>query len=253
MLTLLNEKLDTGSVIKKKDDTAAERNKNYNGGKNGSGMYQQIISLIPGHDIYFELFAGSASIYYNKIPAAISFLMDKDHGVISSHKQLLLHGDNLICGDAISFIENAGHILNFLVTVGFSPFMYLDPPYPFSVRRSDKKLYKHEMSDTDHHRLLSAVLSLDFPVMISSYKNKMYDEILKNWFTYQFQVASRQGKRTEILYMNYPMPDQLHDYRYIGKSFRERERFKLIRQNTVAKINRLPAVLKNAIKNDLNN
>jgi DNA adenine methylase len=162
----------------------------YNGGKNGSGTYQKIINLIPPHDIYLELFFGSGAIYFNKMPAKTSFLMDMDPHLVASMKNQIGAMDNIVCSDAISFLETSSHILNFLVTAGHKLFMYLDPPYPFCVRRSEKKLYKHELNDEDHNK-------------------------------------------------------------FIGKDFREREKYKLIRENVVSKLNQLPDQLRNAILNDM--
>jgi DNA adenine methylase len=223
----------------------------YNGGKNGSGTYQKIINLIPPHDIYLELFFGSGAIYFNKMPAKTSFLMDMDPHLVASMKNQIGAMDNIVCSDAISFLETSSHILNFLVTAGHKLFMYLDPPYPFCVRRSEKKLYKHELNDEDHNRLLLAASSCKFPVMISSYRNEMYDRYLSNWNTLEYQAMSRCGTRTEIVYFNYPVPAVLHDYKFIGKDFREREKYKLIRENVVSKLNQLPDQLRNAILNDM--
>jgi hypothetical protein len=109
------------------------------------------------------------------------------------------------------------------------------------------------MTDQDHIRLLTAVVSAKFPIMLSSYPNDLYSEYLKDWHTKQFQVVTRSGMRTEILFMNYPEPAQLHDYRYIGSNFRERERFKLIHDHMVSKFNKLPALVRNSVLYDICN
>ena len=56
--------------------------------------------------------------------------------------------------------------------------------------------------------------------------------MLTAWRRVEKQVTLRNGiKATECLWMNYPEPVALHDYRYLGNNFRERERFKRIRNN----------------------
>jgi len=46
---------------------------------------------------------------------------------------------------------------------------------------------------------------------------------------------------TEYLWCNYPAPTALHDYRYLGKDFRERERER-IKRMTARWVNRLQAM-----------
>ncbi len=225
----------------------------YDGGKNGSGTYQQIINLIPEHDWYFELFLGSGAILKNKLPARISFCMDKDPGLIASWNSLGLPGYIFKCSDAISFLESAVDLLNVIHDTAGRIFLYLDPPYPFFVRRSLEKLYKNELTDQDHERLLMVCSNALFPVAISSYKNSLYDQYLKGWNIHEFESMTRQGLRTECVYFNYESPEKLHDYRYIGRNFREREKMKLVKKNMVSKFNRIPAVLRNSIIQELNN
>lgn len=51
----------------------------------------------------------------------------------------------------------------------------------------------------------------------------------------------------ERLYYNYDLTDQLHDYRFLGDDFRERERNTRIINNMVKKLARLDAPLRNAV------
>lgn len=52
--------------------------KTYTGSKNGNGVAQWIINKIPLHTNYYELFAGSASIYFKKRTAKESVLVEKE-------------------------------------------------------------------------------------------------------------------------------------------------------------------------------
>ncbi len=52
---------------------------------------------------------------------------------------------------------------------------------------------------------------------------------------------------TEYLWMNYDAPDRLHDYRYLGDDFRERERIKRKKQRWVARLERMDGLERKAI------
>lgn len=81
-------------------------------------------------------------------------------------------------------------------------FIYADPPYPISTR--SKRIYKHEMTDDDHIRLLEVLTMHTGPVMISTYKNALYDNMLKGWNVEQITVQTEMGgSAIETVYMNY--------------------------------------------------
>jgi hypothetical protein len=224
----------------------------YDGGKNGAGVYQQIINIIPKHDIYFELFLGSGAIYRNKLPAPISFLFDIVPELIESWKSKVRPGDILQLCDSVLFLETSMVLINFLHDTSGNCFMYLDPPYPFFTRRSMAKIYQFELSDYDHERLLKSCSIAKFPVAISSYKNKMYDEMLSDWNHIEFMNQTRVGPVKECVYFNYPIPEILHDYRYIGRDFRNREKIKLSNFNLLSKFSRMPAAVRNNLIEELN-
>lgn len=81
-------------------------------------------------------------------------------------------------------------------------FMYLDPPYLFSVRAG--KQYKHEMSEGEHEQLLKSILQSNAKIMISGYDSEMYNDYLAGWQKETFKSCSEYGKCcTEIVWMNY--------------------------------------------------
>jgi DNA adenine methylase len=81
-------------------------------------------------------------------------------------------------------------------------FIYLDPPYLLNTRT--RKQYRHEMSDSDHVRLLETILQSNAKVMISGYQSELYDSYLKDWAKLSFNATAEHGlKRTEVLWMNY--------------------------------------------------
>src|SRR5438105_1941641 len=116
----------------------------YNGGKNGNGTYQTIINHIPPHKKYVEPFLGSGAIYYNKLPALISILNDKDQNIMKSY------GDDahLPTGVIINCMD-ASVIINQLSEDSSDTFIYCDPPYLMETRTSKRRLYKYEMTETD--------------------------------------------------------------------------------------------------------
>lgn len=194
----------------------------YKGGKNGSGVYQFIINQIPPHKRYIELFAGSGSILRRKRPARSSIAVEADTAVAQKLTMLDLPSTTVVCGDAISFLRS------------YKPqpgdFIYLDPPYPLSTRSYQGKIYNHDLSDTDHLELLSLIKTIPTDavnIAISGYHNIMYNDALHGWRTSKVHTVKSNGKRSlEVLWMNYPEPKELHDYSFVGKNFRERERIK---------------------------
>lgn len=232
---------------KNNEDSTRDPIKNYPGGKNGSGVYQNIINLIPPHDIYIEGFLGSAAILKNKKLALFSICLDLNQKCLDAGRELNLSGCIFIKHDTISYLKTFLSMATILKYYGMVPFIYLDPPYLKHTRRSKKNIYKYEFSTRDHIELLGVVGSTSWPVMISSYKNTLYDHYLKTWKRVDYPAVIRTGLVTESVYMNYDHPEVLHDYRYIGKDFREREKNKGIVFRNVSKINRLPAALKNAL------
>ena len=75
----------------------------YLGSKAGAGVFQAVIALMPPHDTYVELFAGTGAVLLRKPPAARSFAVDLNTDVLASipddHPGLVKHN-----GDAFTFI-----------------------------------------------------------------------------------------------------------------------------------------------------
>lgn len=59
----------------------------------------------------------------------------------------------------------------------------------------------------------------------------------KNWHSVKFNAMTRgRDRREEWLWMNYPDPEQLHGYRYLGDNFRERELLKKKKSRWIKKL-----------------
>lgn len=217
----------------------------YPGGKNGSGVAQAIINQIPPHRVYIEAFLGSGAIMRMKRPAQISVGVDVDETVVSQWKSC----PNINDGAAAWVIPDGGTVihsdaLSFLETYPWNgdEFVYADPPYLFDARSSKRRIYTHEFGNVaEHIRLLNILKAIPARVAISGYEHPLYAELLNDWRTITFNTIDRAGNvKVEWLWMNYQQPEELHDYRYLGKNFRERERLTRIRKRWVARLQKMP-------------
>jgi DNA adenine methylase len=138
--------------------------------------------------------------------------------------------------------------IRFLRTYRFSgrEVVYCDPPYLHSTRR-DTDLYEHELTAARHAELLRVLQSLPCSVLISGYASGLYDRMLGDWHTFQFQAMTRRGPAIEHVWHNYPLPVALHDYRYLGANRRERERIKRKEQRWSLKLARMPILERQAL------
>lgn len=151
--------------------------------------------------------------------------------------------------DALEFLETSPDL------TGSDTVVYCDPPYLHSTRSTKtvvkgwkarqtsegwNGLYQHEMSDVDHRRLLRWAIAAECRVMISGYWSKMYGSTLRNWRCSRFQAMTRGGMAEECVWCNFPEPAELHDYRYLGEGFRERERIKRKKQRWTARLAKMP-------------
>ena len=84
-------------------------------------------------------------------------------------------------------------------------------------------------------------------VMISGYKSQLYMDSLKGWNTHSFQSTTHNGTATEWIWMNYPPPEELHDYRYLGDNFRERERIKKKTKRWISRLKQMPVLERQAL------
>lgn len=185
----------------------------YLGGKSQAGVYQRIINQIPPHEIYIEPFLGAGAIARLKRPARLSFGVDRSPPELPAPP-----GMTVIRGCGMEFLENFDW--------RGAEFVYCDPPYVHSTRKSHHR-YAHELSDDDHRRLLRIIDGLSCPVMISGYPSALYDAALAHWHREEFEVLTRGHTwATEVLWRNYERPAVLHDLRYVGKDYRERLRIK---------------------------
>lgn len=185
----------------------------YPGGKGLS--FRKIINLIPPHDVYIETHLGGGAVLRNKKPSKHDIGIDLDSAVIRSWKSQF--GDQ--------YDVRVAHAHQFLREYSFSgsEVVYVDPPYMPDTRRRSR-IYRHEYGIEDHKQLLDILVALPCRVILSGYAHRLYDDALASWSKVTYNAQTQSGIRTECLWLNFDMPEELHDSRYIGEDFRERER-----------------------------
>ena len=254
----------------------------YPGGKNGAGVYQRIICMMPPHEVYIEPFLGGGAIARLKRPAPLNIAMDLHAPAVEAFRlelassNLATSADATRSGDARSPIARLGERcrrapsskamlpaaapvwvvrpgcgLDFLERLtpdlaSLSTLVYCDPPY-MRETRSSGRLYDHEMSDVDHQRLLRWAIATPCRVMISGYWSKLYGSTLRKWRCSRFWAQTRGGMAEECIWANFPEPEELHDYRYLGNGFRERERINRKKRRWIAKLEKMPLLEKRCL------
>ncbi len=211
----------------------------YPGGKNCAGTWQTIINQMPPHETFVELFAGSAAITRHKRPAARTILIDRDAQALEKLR-LCLPPDTVISnGDAIE-------ILGFSIDPercgdpwGGGTLLYADPPYMHVRSR-----YRNDFTGVDHEQLLRRLAQAGDAgccVMISGYRTALYNRMLAGWRRLDFSVITRGGRKAvESLWMNYPQPLVLHDPRFTGQNYRQRENLARKKRRWTARIAAMP-------------
>jgi DNA adenine methylase len=85
---------------------------------------------------------------------------------------------------------------------------YCDPPYMHETRTA-MQVYDFEMTEQDHCELLDALLQVTGKVLVSGYRNALYDEQLVSWQRVDFDLANHAAggdekrRMTECVWMNY--------------------------------------------------
>ncbi len=228
----------------------------YPGSKNGSGVCERLISLMPVHRVYVAAFAGHDAIFFRKRPGALAIMVDRDPAVCAWWD---IRGPSLriVCAD---FLEVASKVArgsadpvspsvaslqSDRVTLEMAmrasdTLLYVDPPYLRSTR-STRRLWQYELDDEESHlKLLRALRALPCMVMLSGYPSALYSSQLQGWRCELYRVMTRGGLRHEAVWMNYPANLPLHDCRYVGGTFRGRERLRRRCGRWVSRFARMP-------------
>jgi DNA adenine methylase len=240
----------------------------YPGGK--ARLYQWLINHIPPHDTYIATHLGHDAILRFKHPARTNIGIDADASVIDwwqenverrtgNVEQAPPRGDKFqqenrstfyVPGSTFRFIHADAHQwLRYHAPFTGNDFVYSDPPYLFVTRKQrHRPLYHHEYTVAQHIDLLDLLKRLPCPVMLSGYESDIYNDLLAGWHTDRTQTTTRGGApATEVIWMNYPPPTALHDYRYLGQGYRERERIKKLKRRWVSRWQNMDTLQRQAV------
>jgi hypothetical protein len=224
-------------IIARSDDGAGMR---YPGGK--FRCFQKLINLIPPHRAYIETHLGGGAVLQNKAPAEVNIGVDRDPAVIRLFEGQFGPGYKFFAQTAEEFLE--------AYCFRGDEFVYSDPPYWPPSRRSVRSPYRYHYTEEEHLKLLRILRRLPCAVMVSGYPSAAYDHALEGWMRRVFSGTSHIGMREEVVWLNYE-PGLLHDSRYLGHTFRERQAIKRKRARWSARFRREPVGIQQALLSDL--
>jgi DNA adenine methylase len=238
----------------------------YIGGKSGAGTYQQIINRIPPHSVYVEPFLGHGGIFRHKKIASLSILNDINQQIIDRWRKIKIPGcqvsEDRYQGNlfnkpdkpVVVFSQHNGIKLIQRFNKSLDTFIYCDPPYLIQARRSQQKLYAYEWeTDADHINLAAALHTVNCNVMISTNVNDLYYKLYKGWNVHKFKSTTRAGSQDELIFFNYDPPEVLHDCRYLGNDYRERDYLKRKIKRWQSRLQSLPQHERIALISDIVN
>lgn len=220
----------------------------YPGSKGGAGVFQSIINLIPAHNVFVELFAGSAGIFQKIKAPPVVILNDIDKAVYDAIMQSIYEVPGVV-----AFNHSYEALLPALKLLP-GVFIYADPPYMLSTRSGGRRYYNYEWDDNQHSDFVEAVRGIGCMTMISHYRSDLYDSLLDSgWNRTDFKAMTRGGVRDESVYYNYFPPSVLQDYSYAGMNFTERQRIKRKAARLVDKLSKLPDLEKQLLITEIVN
>lgn len=187
----------------------------YHGAKGGAGVAELIIGQMPPHSVYVEPFLGTGRIFHRKRPAALSILMDQRGDLL----------EDAVCEAApsVRVQTHEGDALQILPTLHLpaDALTYADPPYLLQTR-GGRRYYQHELEDTQHVALLQVLKTLPGFVMLSGLRSPMYEAALAGWRRIDYPTRWHRKNVIESLWLNFPEPATIHDWRFAGIGYRER-------------------------------
>lgn len=197
---------------------------------------------MPPHSVYVEPFFGSGQIFWRKRRAISSVLFDLAPDLLA--KAGAEKGVIAQCGNALRLLPGLA------LWLPSDAVVYCDPPYVLGTRGRPGRVYYNdvlaavgarEMSDNEHAQLLALLQGLHCRVLISGYHSELYDRELAAWRCIEYETRTRGKTVTECLWCNFPEPEQLHDWNFAGRNFRERWRMTKLVRRTLAKLSAMNA------------
>jgi DNA adenine methylase len=98
---------------------------------------------------------------------------------------------------------------------GPATLFYLDPPYLHETRTARKAYGAFEMTEQDHRDLLAVLKGVEGHVLLSGYRNPLYDEALGGWARVDVELPNNASAGTskrrmiESIWTNRPLPGRL--------------------------------------------
>ena len=194
---------------------------------------------MPPHEVYIETHLGGGSVIFNKRPTTNNIGIEINPKIFNILRNSHRTDIKFINDDAVEYLKNYQFTGKELI--------YCDPPYLRETRKNRRRLYKYEYTLEQHIELLEVIKTLPCKVMISGYESSLYKKYLKGWHTRFFEASCNHGFGTEWIWMNYSAPVKLHDYRYLGDNFRQRERIKKKTNIWLAKFKSMPILERQAL------
>lgn len=80
----------------------------------------------------------------------------------------------------------------------------IDPPYVMSSRARDRRgMYKHDLSDDEHHKLANTLKGIRGMALVCGYPSPLYDELYGGWERVTMQSVNNAGNyTTECLWLS---------------------------------------------------
>lgn len=124
----------------------------YAGGKNSPGVYQRIISQIPRHRVFVEIFGGSAAVTRKMLPSERMIVVDKNPSTVARFR-----GEVRRAHPHAEYLNACA--LHWLLGTPIEPdwCVYADPPYHPETLRAPQK-YACKFTETNHAELLYMLL-----------------------------------------------------------------------------------------------
>lgn len=201
----------------------------YFGSKAGAGVKERIISLMPPHDTYIELFLGSGVVLNHKPRSSRQIGVESNRSTVAKFDYPI--SSEIITGCAFTFLTS------FNIKKAGRTVIYADPPYLEKTRKGGGEYGDHELSDDDH-RYLIGLLKLEAEdgafIMLSGYRSKLYDDLLGDWKRIDYQTMTHSGVVTESLWISFE-PGEAHWHSYAGDNKAQRQQIKRKAERWAAK------------------
>lgn len=216
----------------------------YYGGKNH--IFRRIVNLIPEHDRFVELFAGSAAVSRNMARRHAEALVVELDEEQAKKLRVELPGHRVLNEDGIALLAREGE------RWGRETVIFADPPYPLEDRRDTRQRYRCEMTEEDHRNLEILLKCSRARVLVCGHPWGLYPTLYRDWERHEFRVILRSGKPgVECVWTNYGDAWPLHDYSFFGDDKRVRQDLRRQVERCAAKFERMDRHVRVAVLREL--